>query len=424
MRRGLNGSLRLSAADLAGDDPVHQSVGGAVELHQLQLLHREEVAGAGVDGDARQQHAEREILQVGGLLHHVGAGEIIAALLEHLNHGLGRGVAIDGVAAGLVAVREVLVHERGPLLHGRIILPGRVGGILQISAGDHALRIFQAGGAQHARHLARGIADEIDRLPAEFGGLADRLRRRLRRGPGHEDIGAGVLQPHHLGVERGIGHLVGRIRDDHVGPLAETIAQALHLVLAGVVVLPQRCDLALGIVLQDVFRVDAAFALVVGLPAHGPGKILRVAPFGGAAGHEQLRHLLGIHVFLDRRIGLGAERLEDQQHFVAFHQLARLLHGLRRAEAVVIADEGDLAAVDAAVVVDLAEIRRLGLADRAVGRGRPAERHDVADLDFGVAGAGVVCLLRRARRGGAERDGQDRGERQIRGFRRHGFSPI
>jgi hypothetical protein len=37
-----------------------------------------------------------------------------------------------------------------------------------------------------------------------------------------------------------------------------------------------------------------------------------------------VRHFLGVHVFLDRRIGRRAQRLEDQQHLVAFDELARL----------------------------------------------------------------------------------------------------
>ena len=146
-----------------------------------------------------------------------------------------------------------------------------------------------------------------------------------------------------------------------------------------------------------------AFALVVRLPAHGPGKVLRVAPFGRAGGDEQLRHLLGIHVFLDRRIGRRAEALENQQHFVALDQLARLLDGFRRAVAVVIGDEIDLAAVDAALGVDLVEIGGDRLADQAVSRGRPAVGIDIADLDLGVACAGIVFLLRQ-RRGRGERE--------------------
>ena len=86
---------------------------------------------------------------------------------------------------------------------------------------------------------------------------------------------------------------------------------------------------------------------------------------------EQLRHLLGVHVFLDRGVAGRAQRIEDQQHLVGLDQLARLLDGLRRAVAVVIGDEVDLAAVDAAFGVDLVEIGGLGLADRGIG-GRTA----------------------------------------------------
>src|SRR5206468_966205 len=95
--------------------------------------------------------------------------------------------------------------------------------------------------------------------------------------------------------------------------------------------------------------------------------------------------------------GLGAERLEDQEHLVALDQLARLLDRLRRTERVVIADEVDLAAIDAALDIVLVEIGRLRLADRAIGRRRAAIGHYVADLDFGVARTGIVFLLRAGR---------------------------
>jgi hypothetical protein len=111
--------------------------------------------------------------------------------------------------------------------------------------------------------------------------------------------------------------------------------------------------LAFGLFLQKILRIDAAFALVVGLPAHGPGKVLRIVPLGRAGGDEQLRHLLGVQIFLDRRVRRRAERVEDQQDFVAFDQLAGLLDGLRRRVAVVIGDEVDLAAVDAAFALIL-----------------------------------------------------------------------
>ena len=83
-----------------------------------------------------------------------------------------------------------------------------------------------------------------------------------------------------------------------------------------------------------------------------------------------------------------------KQNFVALDELARLLDRLGRAVAVVIADEVDLAAVDAAGVVDHLEIGGLGLADHAVSGSGTAIGHDVADLDFGIGRAGIIFLLR------------------------------
>jgi hypothetical protein len=89
-----------------------------------------------------------------------------------------------------------------------------------------------------------------------------------------------------------------------------------------------------------------------------------------------------------------AQRIEDQQHLIALHQLARLLHGLGWTVAIVVGNEVDLAAVDAALGVDLPEVSLLGLADHAVGGRRSAIGHDIADLDLGVGGAGIVFFLR------------------------------
>jgi hypothetical protein len=84
--------------------------------------------------------------------------------------------------------------------------------------------------------------------------------------------------------------------------------------------------------------------------------VVRIIPFCGAAGEEELWHLLGIHVSLHCRIGGGARRLEDKQDLVAFNELARLLDRLGRAVGVVVADEIDLTAVDTALSVDLLKI--------------------------------------------------------------------
>src|SRR6516225_8385771 len=55
--------------------------------------------------------------------------------------------------------------------------------------------------------------------------------------------------------------------------------------------------------------------------------------------------------------------------------------------------EHDLPAVDAALLVDLAEIGFARLGDEAESRGRPAIGRGVANLDLGVCDAGTVFLL-------------------------------
>ena len=80
------------------------------------------------------------------------------------------------------------------------------------------------------------------------------------------------------------------------------------------------------------------------------GSQARCRVVSGAGRDEQLRHLLRVHVLVDRRVRWGAERVEDKEHFVAFHQLARLFTvfgGL----AIVIREEIDLATVDAAGII-------------------------------------------------------------------------
>ena len=159
--------------------------------------------------------------------------------------------------------------------------------------------------------------------------------------------------------------------------------------------------------LQDVGRVDARLGPVVRLPADGPGEMLGIAPARGAGGDKELRHPHGVHVFLNRGVARGAEGREDQEHFVAFNQSTRLLHGFRGTVGVIIADEADLAAVHAAIVVDHPEVGAHRLADDAVGRGRPAIRHDVADRDFGIGDAFVVFFLRDGRHAGCDDDEGD-----------------
>jgi len=77
----------------------------------------------------------------------------------------------------------------------------------------------------------------------------------------------------------------------------------------------------------------------------------RIVQRRGAGGDEQLRHALLVQVGPDRDVQGRAEHAEDQRNLVAFDQAAHILDRLGRRVAVIAADEGDLAAVDAALGV-------------------------------------------------------------------------
>ncbi len=229
---------------------------------------------------------------------------------------------------------------------------------------------------------------------SSFADLADRLGCELRQCEVEEDVRAARLQLDDVGLDRRLGRLVAALRDDHRRLVAEPVLQALEIVLAVVVVLVEDGDLRVRLFLQEILRIDARLGLVARLPADGPREVLRVVEFRGAGDHEQLRHLLLGQIPLDRRVDGGTGRSEHRQHLVAFDQLADLLDGLGRAARVIVGDEIDLAAVDAALGIDLLEVgdHRLG---NIAGRGiRAAVRAHVADLDFGIACAGVIFLLR------------------------------
>ncbi len=142
-------------------------------------------------------------------------------------------------------------------------------------------------------------------------------------------------------------------------------------------------------------------------PAHGPRIVVGIVEHGCAGADEQMGHLLLVDVFDHRHVGGGADRIDQEQHLLAFDQAADLLDRFWRAVGVVEADVIDLAAVDAALIVDHREVG--GGGDRAggIGRRRSAIGRGGADLDFGVGDARPVTLLRQRRR-------QPRGEHQRR----------
>ena len=103
-----------------------------------------------------------------------------------------------------------------------------------------------------------------------------------------------------------------------------------------------------------------------------------------------MRHLLLVHIAHDRRVGRGAQRIEQEGNLVLFDEAPHILHRLRWAVAVIQRNEVDLVPGDAALVVHHLEKCGVQLADRTVGGNRPAIRHRVADLDLGRRHAGCV----------------------------------
>ena len=134
--------------------------------------------------------------------------------------------------------------------------------------------------------------------------------------------------------------------------------------------------------------------------------MLGIAEHGGPGGDEQLRYLVVVEILPDRGVGRGAQGVEQERDLLLLDEAADLLDRLGRTVAVVETDQVDLAAVDAARFVDHLEIGGFGLADHAVGRGRPAIGHGLADLDFGIGDPGGVV---RAGGPGASRQGARRG---------------
>ena len=132
---------------------------------------------------------------------------------------------------------------------------------------------------------------------------------------------------------------------------------------------------------------------------HGPFKVLRVVPFRGAGVEQQLRHALGVEIFVHGGLRRGAERAEQRQHFFLLDQPSRRLDAFRRAVGVVHGEEFHLASVDAALFVEHLEIGFADTAEHAVERAGPGVRHGLSELDFGVAGARIVFLLRRPDKG-------------------------
>ena len=238
----------------------------------------------------------------------------------------------------------------------------------------------------------------MNRLPADLDRALDRHRGEFRRDDVKEDVGAGRLEFCDLRIDRRVGDLVGHLGHDR-DLAAKPVLQSLDVILPERVVLIKDRDLSARVIFQKVFRIDVTFGLVARLKTRGPRKLARLVPHRRAGRDEQLRHLVGVQIGLHGRHRIGAEARECQENLVLLDELAGHIQRLRRIIGVVIRDEPDPAAVDAAFGVDLVEIRRDHLADDAIGRGRAAVGHRVADPDLAVARPCRQRLFREQRAG-------------------------
>src|SRR6267154_3734105 len=182
-------ALSAGPAELIAHHPAEPLPALAVEALHLHRLDRSVVVVAGRDGDPRQQRIDVLAFHRGGLLHHVFARQVVAALLQYLLEGARHGVAVYIRAVVQIARWVVLLHEAVPPLHRRVVRPLLVAVILEIGGGDDAHRLFQSCRREHRADRRRDVIEILHRLPADVVGLADRLRREFWSAHIEENVG-------------------------------------------------------------------------------------------------------------------------------------------------------------------------------------------------------------------------------------------
>ena len=118
-----------------------------------------------------------------------------------------------------------------------------------------------------------------------------------------------------------------------------------------------------------------------------PGKFLGIVEPLCAGGQEKVRNAFAVKVFLDRYVGRRSQRAGYRKNLVRLDEPSCLFERFRRTECVIERDQVNVAAVDAAKVVDHLEIGDLR---QAVGGGRRCRAAVIgggAELDFGVTDA-------------------------------------
>src|SRR5262249_40706583 len=149
----------------------------------------------------------------------------------------------------------------------RIVSQGRVGYVLDVSCRQDAFGILETCGLEYSSYRVGHAVEQVNRFPAEFGHLCNRLRREFRGRHVKEDVSARTLQANKLGAHCGISYLVGLLRNNWNLPV-KTVLHALQIVFTVIVILIEHTYFAIWMMLDQILCVDSALALVAWLPAH------------------------------------------------------------------------------------------------------------------------------------------------------------
>ena len=152
------------------------------------------MSGDVCDLDSRQQHRQLEILDRERLAQNILPRQIVAALLENMNHRCGGNESVDRDRLVNVRRAQVFCRESRPFLEAEIVLPARVRRILEVSGGDQSLRLLETRGLQRSFDRSRAEKQIAFRRPADVIDFADGLRGGLVGCRDNERINAGALQ--------------------------------------------------------------------------------------------------------------------------------------------------------------------------------------------------------------------------------------
>ena len=337
--------------------------------------------------------------------------ELAAALLEHIDDALARGIRAgglerldEGVGVGHpvdVVVRQLaltlavlgphVLPQLGPLvvrLFGRREVVGGVGTV------EHG-RVLDRAFGELRQQLAHELGVPADGRVEPVGVVVEALGRELaeggvgRHGESDDEVRPGGLQVGHLRHDVGIARGVALDRDDLV--VDESPDSGLT-VAAHVVVLDEHAHAGVRVVLLDPLGRDLRLDLIVGLPAERPGTVFGlVAPLQGARGDEEIGHLLVVEEVDDGAVRRGPDATDHREDLVLEDELVDDRAGVGRIVGVVPVEVVDLPTVDAAVGVDVVEVRGRSDGDLAVaGCGHAGEGEVPADLD-GLLGDPGLC---------------------------------